>query len=128
MRNKKHQNLTFSKSSIYIRRIFLVNIVFILSMTTFVIHAENLDYLQQLEEEAQDSAEFNNGNNSSKINRAPQLKQFAKLLQSRRPATFRFFRQLSLQHKVQVLDVFQENQRLSSTRKLIFDLYFQEHK
>ncbi|MDH5326723.1 MAG: hypothetical protein OEZ68_10095 [Gammaproteobacteria bacterium] len=80
------------------------------------------NYLDELEKEAQRSATKSNAKLPPV--KAEKLQEFTQLLKFERPATYKFFRKLSLENKSQVLATYGEDKKLSAASKKIFDLYF----
>lgn len=91
-------------------------------------YAADDDYLKQLEVEAQKSAKPNPNKEKKSEADKSQMKQFEHLLQFERPATYEFYRKLTLSNREKVVSTYYKQENLSITSKKIFDLYFDQNK
>lgn len=83
-------------------------------------------YLEELEQEAKKSAKVSSKKTKLSKTNQDKMERFSQLLQFERPATFKFFKKLSLEKKTKVLDTYGTEKRLSAASKKIFDLYFEQ--
>lgn len=83
-------------------------------------------YLNELEQEAENSARVSNSKVKISKEKQERLEKFSELLKFERPATFKFFKKLSLEKKSKVLTVYGPDKKLSAASKKIFDLYFDQ--
>ena len=92
------------------------------------------DYLKALEVEAEKSAEVSNKKNKSNKNNSEvsidqkKFKQFESALQSRRPATYKYYRQLNAEEKFLIFSIYQEDHKFTRASKVVFDIYFDKSK
>jgi len=92
------------------------------------------DYLNALEVEAEKSAEVSNKKNKSNKNNSEVLvdqkkfKQFESELKSRRPATYKYYRQLNAEEKSLIFSIYQKDRKFTRASKVVFDIYFDKSK
>ena len=109
----------------------LASILVTAGSLAFAAQDEN-DYLKALESEAADtgtlpeplntqSAKTRSGNNPAKAN-------FEKLLKFELPATYKFYTKLASGDQDKVLEIYNQEKKMSAASKLIFDLYFDSTK
>ena len=110
----------------------LALLIFIGCISTTSALAADDDYLKALEIEAEKSAEVNT--NKSKSNNPAisidqkKFKKFESELKSRRPATYKYYRQLNAEEKSVIFSIYQEDHKFTRASKVVFDIYFDKSK
>ena len=109
----------------------LLCVGFMLATSAF---AADDDYLKALEIEAEKSAEVSNNKTKSNKNNFDLLvdqkkfKKFESELKSRRPATYKYYRQLNAEEKSVIFSIYQEDHKFTRASKVVFDIYFDKSK
>jgi hypothetical protein len=114
--------------------LILTFLLFVESIFSTSALAADDDYLKALEIEAEKSASVNT--NQSKPNKnsfdilidQKKFKKFESELRSRRPATYKYYRQLNAEEKSVIFSIYQEDQKFTRASKVVFDIYFDKSK
>ena len=91
------------------------------SKTSIKKNAKAAEIKQQVKKPSPVPIKSTQTNNTSKQD---ELKRFEQLLKFERPSTYHFYTRLDLKEKKLVLKDYNENKKISTASKLIFDLYF----
>ena len=129
---KYFSQTSHTKNTVTSNLLALTLLIFIGCILATSALAADDDYLKALEIEAEKSAEVNT--NKSKSNNPAisidqkKFKKFESELKSRRPATYKYYRQLNAEEKSVIFSIYQEDHKFTRASKVVFDIYFDKSK
>jgi len=131
---KYFSQTSHTKNTVTSNLLALTLLIFIGCILATSALAADDDYLKALEIEAEKSASVNT--NQSKPNKnsfdilidQKKFKKFESELKSRRPATYKYYRQLNAEEKSVIFSIYQEDHKFTRASKVVFDIYFDKSK